>query len=238
MALIAVLSGNNLAYGFSAAPIRQFAPQIIPSSNIKVSTTARFKRGTLPHSSPLFSAPNEDDESNDQESQQEVDVVDDSLTSSQIESQSGSFLSNIKGIFTNKSKFNRESLSKLGMSALLAYGFVSNVSGVIAVSSAWFIFSKRTGLSPLSNKPAFLLTYAGFTVALNVIRPARFALSMAISPYFDRIRNYFQRKFGVSAKAATVLVVVFINLLGTCSLMGLGVGLASVLSGVPVWAGK
>ena len=36
-----------------------------------------------------------------------------------------------------------ESLRKLGMSALLAYGFVSNVSGVIAVSSAWFIFSKK-----------------------------------------------------------------------------------------------
>ena len=97
---------------------------------------------------------------------------------------------------------------------------------------------KQTGLSPLSNKPAFLLTYAGFTVALNVIRPARFALSVAISPYFERINKYFQRKFGVSAKAATVLVVVFVNLIGTCSLMGLGVGLASVLSGVPVWAGK
>ena len=45
--------------------------------------------------------------------------------------------------FQSLKSFNKESISKLGMSALLAYGFVSNVSGVLAVSSAWFIFSKR-----------------------------------------------------------------------------------------------
>ena len=93
----------------------------------------------------------------------------------------------------------------------------------------------QTGLSPLANKPAFLAVYAGFTVALNVIRPARFALSMAISPYFERIRKSFQRTFGVGPKGAAVLMIILINLLGTCSLMALGVGLASVLSGVPVW---
>jgi hypothetical protein len=43
----------------------------------------------------------------------------------------------------SKARFSRESLSKLGMSALLAYGFVSNVSGVLAISSAWFVFCKR-----------------------------------------------------------------------------------------------
>eukprot|EP00571_Detonula_confervacea_P000825 CAMPEP_0172328682 /NCGR_PEP_ID=MMETSP1058-20130122/60482_1 /TAXON_ID=83371 /ORGANISM="Detonula confervacea, Strain CCMP 353" /LENGTH=147 /DNA_ID=CAMNT_0013045809 /DNA_START=380 /DNA_END=823 /DNA_ORIENTATION=- len=144
----------------------------------------------------------------------------------------------MKDFFTNKSKFNRESLGKLGLSAMLAYGFVSNVSGVIAVSSAWFIFSKKTGLSPMTpgQKPAFLAIYAGFTVMLNIIRPARFAFAMAISPYFERIRKYIGSKFGVSPKVAAVLMIVFINFLGSCSLMALGVGLASLLSGVPVWA--
>jgi hypothetical protein len=42
-----------------------------------------------------------------------------------------------------RARFGRKSLSKLGMSALLAYGFVSNVSGVLAISSAWFVFCKR-----------------------------------------------------------------------------------------------
>ncbi len=81
----------------------------------------------------------------------QADVIiddNDSLTSSQINSlqptNNHSLLSTVKELFTNnKAKFNRESLSKLGMSALLAYGFVSNISGVIAVSSAWFIFCKR-----------------------------------------------------------------------------------------------
>lgn len=47
------------------------------------------------------------------------------------------------GFLRNLKAVNKQSLSKLGMSALLSYGFVSNVSGVLAVSSAWFIFSKR-----------------------------------------------------------------------------------------------
>ncbi len=70
---------------------------------------------------------------------------------------------------------------------------------------------------------------------LNVIRPARFALSLSISPYFEKIRKFLQRKFNVSPRGAAVLMIVFINFLGTCSLMALGVWIASLLSGVPVW---
>jgi hypothetical protein len=75
-------------------------------------------------------------------------------------------------------------------------------------------------------------------VILNVIRPARFALSISISPYFERIRKFLQRQFNVSPRGAAVLMILFINFLGTCSLMCLGVGLASLLSGVPIWAGR
>ena len=91
--------------------------------------------------------------SNGNDKLREVEVVDDaSISKSQIQSlknSDASVSSNIKAFFNNnnkKQKFNRESLSKLGMSALLAYGFVSNVSGVIAVSCAWFIFSKKVWL--------------------------------------------------------------------------------------------
>lgn len=181
-----------------------------------------------------------------EQKQLQVEITADSLTPSQIQSlspdsQSSSFWGALKSFFSNKkNKFSRESLGKMGMSALLAYGFVSNVSGVIAVSCAWFIFSRRTGLSPLApgQKAAFLAIYAGFTVMLNVIRPARFALSISISPYFEKIRKFLQRKFNVSPRGAAVLMIVFINVLGTCSLMCLGVTLASVLSGVPVWSGR
>lgn len=86
---------------------------------------------------------------------QTVEVTADSLTPSQIKSlspdfQTSSFWGALKTFFSNKkNKLSRESLGKLGMSALLAYGFVSNVSGVIAVSSAWFIFCKRVSRSCL-----------------------------------------------------------------------------------------
>ena len=73
---------------------------------------------------------------------------------------------------------------------------------------------------------------------LNVIRPARFALAMAISPIFEKGRKFIEDKFRVNPRTATALVVVFVNLIGTTSLMALGIGLASLLSGVPVWAGR
>jgi len=87
-----------------------------------------------------------------EQKQLQVEITADSLTPSQIQSlspdsQSSSFWGALKSFFSNKkNKFSRESLGKMGMSALLAYGFVSNVSGVIAVSCAWFIFSRRVSL--------------------------------------------------------------------------------------------
>lgn len=97
---------------------------------------------------------NQCDEKNEdvEQKQLQVEITADSLTPSQIQSlspdsQSSSFWGALKSFFSNKkNKFSRESLGKMGMSALLAYGFVSNVSGVIAVSCAWFIFSRRVSL--------------------------------------------------------------------------------------------
>ena len=96
---------------------------------------------------------NQCDEKNEdiEQKQLQVEVTADSLTPSQIQSLSpdsqSSFWGALKSFFSNKkNKFSRESLGKMGMSALLAYGFVSNVSGVIAVSCAWFIFSRRVSL--------------------------------------------------------------------------------------------
>jgi hypothetical protein len=96
---------------------------------------------------------------------------------------------------------------------------------------------QQTGLSPLSpgQRTPFLALYAGFTVALNILRPARFAFAMAISPYFERLRNFIQRKLGVSARMSALVMILCINIVGSCVLMGAGVGAASLLSGVPVW---
>lgn len=109
---------------------------------------------------------NQCDEKNEdiEQKQLQVEVTADSLTPSQIQSLSpdsqSSFWGALKSFFSNKkNKFSRESLGKMGMSALLAYGFVSNVSGVIAVSCAWFIFSKRVSV--------LCLCYLGATLNNN-----------------------------------------------------------------------
>lgn len=44
-----------------------------------------------------------------------------------------------------KAKFTKEEISKLGMYALLSYGFVSNFSYITCVIIAWCIHGKTTG---------------------------------------------------------------------------------------------
>jgi hypothetical protein len=64
----------------------------------------------------------------------------------------------------------RQKLAKMGLAAVLSYGWVSNVSYAICVSIAWYGFSKKTGLSPLAPdqwKP-FLAVYAGFFVFITM----------------------------------------------------------------------
>lgn len=140
----------------------------------------------------------------------------------------------------DRMKFDKATMAKLGVSMVLSYGFVSNVSGCICVSICWFLFSKQTGLSPLSpgQWPKFLAFYAGFFAFLNVIRPARFALSVALNRYFDRLISFFQRRFDCGRGGATFLVGFIVNFCGSWAVIAAGVSIASALSGVPVWAGR
>lgn len=134
----------------------------------------------------------------------------------------------------------RQRLAKMGLAAVLSYGWVSNVSYAICVSIAWYGFSKKTGLSPLAPdqwKP-FLAVYAGFFVFNNVVRPFRLGLSVAISRYFDKVITFVERKTKFSRSIAIALVVFVFNIVGTISLMAVGISLASMASGVPIFPSK
>lgn len=137
-------------------------------------------------------------------------------------------------------KLDKATMAKLGLSMVLSYGFVSNVSGCICMSVCWFVYSSKFGVSPLApgQWPKFLAFYAGFFAFLNVIRPARFALSVALNTYFDRMIAFVQKKFDCSRGRATFLVGFFFNFCGSCAIFGAGVSIASALSGVPLWAGR
>ncbi|CAM9293069.1 unnamed protein product [Chrysoparadoxa australica] len=134
-------------------------------------------------------------------------------------------------------KLDKNKLAEMGLHTLLSYGFVSNVSYVIMMSSAWFVSCKRTGLSPLApgQWQPFLGVYMGFFILNNAIRPLRLALSVAISPIFEGLIAGVQDRFGLEKKKATALVVVFVNVFGTLSLFAGGITLASLLSGVALF---
>lgn len=145
-----------------------------------------------------------------------------------------------KGNKDDEKLTTRQRLAKMGMSALLSYGFVSNMSYSVSVSLAWYGFSKKTGLSPLAPgqwKP-FLAVYAGFYVFNNFVRPIRVALAAGVTKYFDATVNFIQRKTKFSRSASVGTVVFLANFCGTLAAMSFGIMLASIAAGVPVFPPK
>mmetsp|Transcript_30022 Transcript_30022/g.36597 ORF Transcript_30022/g.36597 Transcript_30022/m.36597 type:complete len:297 (+) Transcript_30022:58-948(+) len=149
----------------------------------------------------------------------------------------------VKNVFSNKEDDGltfKQKLGKMGMSALLSYGFVSNMSYAVSVSLAWYGFTKKTGLSPLAPgqwKP-FLAVYAGFYVFNNIVRPMRLAVAVGVTKYFDAVINFFQTKLKCNRAVAVGLTVFMGNVVGTISAMCLGISLASAASGVPIFVRK
>ena len=134
----------------------------------------------------------------------------------------------------------RQKLAKMGLSALLSYGFVSNMSYCVSVGLAWFGFSKKTGLSPLApgQWPKFLAVYAGFYVFNNIVRPIRLAISIGVTPYFDKAVATIQQKTGFNKTLSIGIVVFLANICGTTSLMAFSVWIASLAAGVPIFVPK
>ncbi|RYH26243.1 hypothetical protein EON65_14845 [archaeon] len=138
--------------------------------------------------------------------------------------------------WNGKSFLTKEQLTKLGLNALLAYGFVSNVSYITCLIIAWVAHGKKYSLSPLApgQWKAFLLIYTGLWAANNVIRPVRFTLSLALSPAFDRLIDFFRRKTSLTKAQATGLVVVLVNVCGTISYLTFGLFLATRIAKIPL----
>lgn len=183
------------------------------------------------------------DNNNNEEAEKvemEVEVVtEESSEKKKKKSIWGKFMAIIKPQSSEKIS-TKEMLKKMGLSMLLSYGFVSNITSVIITSMAWFTFSKKTGLSPLApgQWKGFLAIYAGFYVFTSLIRPIRMAMAVGISKYFDLALNTIQEKTKVSKGVAIGILVFLTNIVGTCGVMALGVSLASLLSGVPIFPAK
>lgn len=202
----------------------------------------RFDFHTHANLSPLFASGDDgdaDDEDEDEAVPVEVEVVD---YGDGGKTKTG-FLARIKASMKSQEDDGltfKQRLAKMGLSALLSYGFVSNMSYSVTVSLAWFGFSKKTGLSPLAPgqwKP-FLAVYASFYIFNNFVRPIRLAVSVGVTPYFDRAVAAIQRKTKLSKSASIGIVVFLANFCGTLTAMSLGILLASIAAGVPVFPPK
>lgn len=227
-------------------PAGAFAPRLGVSSSAAVRQQSLIVRPLVPklqHRTCLHMTDASDD---DEAAEEKTDVVSESTSSAddKIKAEELSRLQRLrKRLFPPKADDGltfRQRLAKAGLSVLLSYGWVSNVSYCVTVSLAWYISSKRSGLSPLAPgqwKP-FLAVYAGFYVFNNIIRPLRFALSVSVSMYFDRVVQSIQDKFKVKRGVAIGLTVFLANIVGTISLMCLGISIAAAAAGVPVFAGK
>ena len=75
-------------------------------------------------------------------------VVDNSDVESTTDGEKKSILDKLKSLFKNKEKNDdglttKERLAKMGLSALLSYGWVSNMSYAVTLSLSWYGFSKK-----------------------------------------------------------------------------------------------
>jgi hypothetical protein len=135
-----------------------------------------------------------------------------------------------------KRKFGKEALAGLGLNALLAYGFVSNVSYITCLILSWVSHGKLTGLSPLApgQKKQFLAIYGGFWVTNNILRPLRFSLSLVLTPFFNKLIDLVQGKTGFKRATSTGIVVFLVNVCGTVSYLVLGLIAATTMASVPL----
>jgi hypothetical protein len=155
-----------------------------------------------------------------------------------------SFFTKVKNVLSGKGSsglsMSKDSLSKLGLNVLLAYGFVSNVSYITCLILAWIAHGKSTGLSPLvpGQWKKFLLVYATFFAANNILRPLRFSLSLVITPAFDKLIDLIQEKTKWTRRSSTGITIFLVNVCGTFTYLFLGLFLATTLAKVPLFPAK
>lgn len=113
-----------------------------------------------------------------------------------------------------------------------------HILGWFVFTTIFLLFYFQTGKSPLApgQWKGFLAVYAGFFVFNNIVRPLRLAVAVGVSPKFDAFVKKVQEKCNVGKPLAVTITVVLANVVGTISFMCLGIFLASILAGVPVWA--
>ncbi len=238
-----LLMGIVLAQTVAHFPVAAFAPsgttRIVQKQNIPLIVAPALTK----HATDIQTGLHPHAQSSFLHASQVASLPDDESDEIKMEQQKKNIFSKFVGMLKPQKSENlstKELLKKMGLSMFLSYGFVSNITSVIITSLSWFTFSKKSGMSPLApgQWKGFLAIYAGFYVFSSLLRPLRVGLAIGISKYFDSALNQIQEKMNCPRPVAIGILVVLANILVTCAVMALGVSLASVLSGVPVFPPK
>lgn len=95
-----------------------------------------------------------------------------------------------------------------GPGAFFAYITVSNMLSVGTLSSAWLLFTRSTGQTPLQAWPQFIACYAGVYAAQHLARPYKIAAGFAAAPIGTAAVTTAARALRVSSKVALVVLLV------------------------------
>ena len=137
-----------------------------------------------------------------------------------------------------QAKLDRAKLASIGTSCLLSYGAISNLNAITLLIIAWVTFGKVEGLSPMAPGmwPKYLAAYGVLYATVgSLLRPARVALAISVTPFFDRIVDFFRGRFNVSKPVAFGMTVFCVNVCGSCSYLALGLLLATTVTGTPLF---
>jgi hypothetical protein len=120
-----------------------------------------------------------------------------------------------------KSKWQRiqDMIASNGPGAFFAYITVSNMLSVGTLSSAWLLFTRSSGQTPLQAWPQFIACYAGIYAAQHLARPYKIAAGLAAAPIGTAAVTTAARLLRVSSKVALVVLllleaVVLLSILG------------------------
>ena len=130
----------------------------------------------------------------------------------------------------------RQRMAQKGFATFLSFTMLSNMTSISIMSFAWYLFSVKTGMSPLFPgqwKP-FLALNAGFMAMDSVMKPFRLALAIAAAPYADKVMGWLKSKFNGSKSISTGVALASV-IVSSFGMFAGGIALASSFSGVPVF---
>eukprot|EP00898_Chlorokybus_atmophyticus_P008415 jgi/Chlat1/8575/Chrsp82S07964 len=115
----------------------------------------------------------------------------------------------------------RARVAKLGLSAILTYGFFDGVTYTAAFVLAFLTYERTMGLNPARN----LKDLAGVVVLMwagnNVTRPFRVAAAAALAPAVDKLLNKMQARLRLPNQFAAFVLVVAVVASCCFSIVGL-----------------